>query len=73
MRVRRRRITYVDVFLWAFRIAVVFIVVVGSIATLKAGRYTGRQWADFVEFGLANVFTEGSNSTWFPLRFGVRF
>jgi hypothetical protein len=27
----------------------------------------------FVEFGLANVFTEGSNSTWFPLRFGVRF
>ncbi|HKV45965.1 MAG TPA: branched-chain amino acid ABC transporter permease [bacterium] len=53
MRVKRRRITYVDVFLWGFRIAVVFIVVVGSIATLKEGRYTGRQWADFVEFGLA--------------------
>ncbi|HLW60197.1 MAG TPA: branched-chain amino acid ABC transporter permease [bacterium] len=53
MRVRRRRITYVDVFLWGFRIAVVFIVVVGSIATLKEGRYTGRQWGDFVEFGLA--------------------
>ena len=50
---RRRRITFVDVFLWAFRIGVVLIVVVGSFATLKEGRYTGRQWADFVEFGLA--------------------
>jgi branched-chain amino acid transport system permease protein len=53
MRVKRRRITYVDVSLWAFRIVVVFFVVVGSIATLKVGRYTGRQWGDFVEFGLA--------------------
>jgi branched-chain amino acid transport system permease protein len=53
MRVRRRRITYVDVFLWAFRIVVVLIVVVGSIATLREGRYTGRQWGDFVEFGVA--------------------
>ena len=42
-----------DVFLWSFRIAVVLIVVVGSVATLREGRYTGRHWADFVEFGLA--------------------
>lgn len=27
----------------------------------------------FVEFGLTNVFTSGSNSLWFPVRFGVRF
>lgn len=53
MPVRRRRVTLVDVFLWAFRIGVVLIVVVGSMATLREGRYTGRQWTDFVQFGLA--------------------
>jgi branched-chain amino acid transport system permease protein len=48
-----RRVSFVDLFLWAFRIAVIIVVVVGSVATLVVGRYTGRQWADFVEFGLA--------------------
>ena len=47
------RLTYVDLFLWAFRIGIVALVVVGSVATLVAGRYTGQQWLDFVEFGLA--------------------
>ena len=47
------RISLIDVFLWAFRLAVIVIVIVGSIATLAGGRYTGRQWLDFVEFGLA--------------------
>lgn len=27
----------------------------------------------FVEFGLTNVITSGSNSTWFPVRIGIRF
>ena len=27
----------------------------------------------FVEFGVANVFTSGANSVWFPVKFGVRF
>jgi branched-chain amino acid transport system permease protein len=48
-----KRFSFIDVFLWAFRLAVIAIVVVGSIATLAGGRYTGRQWLDFVEFGLA--------------------
>jgi branched-chain amino acid transport system permease protein len=47
------RLSFVDVFLWAFRLAVVVVVVVGTIATLRAGRYSGAQWLDFVEFGLA--------------------
>jgi hypothetical protein len=29
--------------------------------------------AMFLEFGLTNVFSSGSNSLWFPLRFGIRF
>jgi len=27
----------------------------------------------FLEFGLTDVFTSGSSSLWFPLRFGIRF
>jgi len=48
-----RRFSFVDAFLWAFRAAVIAVVLVGSVATLIAGRYTGRQWTDFIEFGLA--------------------
>lgn len=47
------RVSFVDAFLWAFRLAVIVVVIWGSIATLVVGRYTGRQWVDFVEFGLA--------------------
>ncbi len=39
--------------LWAFRVAILVTVVWGTIATLRAGRYSGSQWLDFVEFGLA--------------------
>ncbi len=48
-----RRFSFIDAFLWAFRAAVIAVVLVGSVATLIAGRYTGRQWTDFIEFGLA--------------------
>lgn len=27
----------------------------------------------FVEFGLTNVFTTGTSTAWFPLKFGIRF
>lgn len=27
----------------------------------------------FVEFGITNVFTQGTNTVWFPVRFGIRF
>jgi branched-chain amino acid transport system permease protein len=50
---RLARLTFVDVFLWAFRIIVVVVVVWGTIGTLRLGRYSGRQWLDFVVFGLA--------------------
>ena len=46
------RFNAVDVVLWALRIGVVLLVVVGSIATLIANRYTAAQWSDFVVFGL---------------------
>lgn len=48
-----RRWNFVDAFLWAFRLAVIVVVVWGTVGTLRLGRYTGEQWLDFVIFGLA--------------------
>lgn len=47
------RLSFVDLFLWAFRIAVVVFVVWGTIGTLTKGAYSREQWLDFVIFGLA--------------------
>ena len=43
----------IAVFLWAFRIAVVLIVVVGSILTLAGGRYSLTQWLDLMADGIS--------------------
>jgi branched-chain amino acid transport system permease protein len=46
------RVGAVDFVLWGLRIAVVLVVVGGTIGTLIKGRYTAAQWFDFVMFGL---------------------
>lgn len=46
------RVNAVDVVLWALRIGVVLVVVVGTIGALIKDRYTGAQWFDFLMFGL---------------------
>ena len=46
------RFNAVDIVLWALRIGVVAVVVVGTIGTLIKGRYNAAQWFDFVMFGL---------------------
>ncbi len=48
-----RKFSIVDLYLWVFRIAVVLVVVVGSVRTLQSGRYPGEVWFDFVIFGLS--------------------
>lgn len=40
-------------FLWGFRILIVVVVVLGTILTIQAGKYTGQQWVDFVVFGIS--------------------
>jgi branched-chain amino acid transport system permease protein len=42
-----------DLLMWAVGGAIVIFIVVGSIATLRTGVYSARQWADFIVFGLA--------------------
>ena len=47
-----RRATWVDLFLIGLRLAIVAVVVLGTIGTLSLGKYSAAQWFDFVVFGL---------------------
>jgi branched-chain amino acid transport system permease protein len=40
-------------FLWGFRILIITIVVLGTILTIRAGKYSGEQWIDFVVYGIS--------------------
>ena len=46
------RVSAKDVVLWAMRIAIVVVVVGGTIGSLIKDRYTFAQWFDFLTFGL---------------------
>ena len=46
------KFTFVDAVLWALRLAVIFVVVGGTIGTLVKGTYNATQWFDFFMFGL---------------------
>jgi len=48
-----RRLSVVELYLWAFRLAVVLVVVWGVVGTVRAARYSGEVWLDFVVFGLS--------------------
>ncbi len=40
-------------FLWGFRILIVVMIVLGTFFTIRAGKYTGEQWLDFIVFGIS--------------------
>ncbi|HEX7233988.1 MAG TPA: branched-chain amino acid ABC transporter permease, partial [Nitrosospira sp.] len=40
-------------FLWGFRILIVAAILIGTIATIRAGKYSGEQWIDFVVLGIS--------------------
>ena len=46
------RLNAVDIALWAMRIFVVLVVVIGTAGTLIRARYDAAQWFDFIMFGL---------------------
>ena len=48
-----RRLSVVDLYLWIFRAAVLLVVLWGTVGTLRAGRYPGEVWLDFIVFGLS--------------------
>ncbi|MGH2398497.1 MAG: ABC transporter permease subunit, partial [bacterium] len=48
-----RRVSIIDLYLWGFRLAVLVVVVWGTVGTLRAGQYSGEVWLDFMVFGLS--------------------
>src|SRR3989454_1767734 len=48
-----QRLSVIDIFLWAFRLAVLAAVGGGTFRTLYSGRYAGEVWLDFVVFGVS--------------------
>ncbi|MDQ7844700.1 MAG: branched-chain amino acid ABC transporter permease [Armatimonadota bacterium] len=48
-----RRLSVIELYLWAFRLAVVLVVVWGVVGTVRAARYSGEVWLDFVVFGFS--------------------
>jgi branched-chain amino acid transport system permease protein len=46
------KLTFVDIVLWGLRIALLAVVVGGTIGTLIKGTYSSEQWFDFFMFGL---------------------
>jgi len=53
MKKKRILISATDVALWIIGASLITLVIVGSIATLKSGKYSGKHWFDFIVFGLA--------------------
>ncbi len=53
LRHRLRHVSGTDVALWLIGAGLVLMVIIGSIKSLSAGKYTTRQWIDFILFGLA--------------------
>ncbi len=53
LRLRMRHLSGTDIALWLIAAGLLLMVFVGSYNSLQAGRYTVRQWLDFIIFGLA--------------------
>jgi branched-chain amino acid transport system permease protein len=67
----RERLTPTDIVMWLIGASLLTVVVWGSIATLAAGRYSGRQWIDFVIFGLAQGSVYSLIATGYTMVYGV--
>jgi len=53
LRTWRQRITFADIVIWAIGMVILAVVVVGTIATLRSGKYTAEVWFDLSMSGLA--------------------
>jgi len=68
---RSRRLSVVDLVLIALRVVVIVGVVIGSWATLSAGRLNGEQWRDLLVFGVAQGSIYALIALGYTLVYGV--
>ena len=67
----KERITPTDIVMWLIGGTLFGLALWGSIATLRAGLYTGRHWIDFVIFGLAQGSIYALIATGYTMVYGV--
>jgi branched-chain amino acid transport system permease protein len=48
-----QRLSIIDAFLWIFRLLVFVVIILGTVGTIRGGRYPGEVWVDFVIFGIS--------------------
>ena len=65
------RIDVTDIVMWMIGLTLLGLVLWGSVATLRAGLYTGRHWVDFVIFGLAQGSVYALIATGYTMVYGV--
>ncbi|HIJ55437.1 MAG TPA: branched-chain amino acid ABC transporter permease [Deltaproteobacteria bacterium] len=67
----KESITPTDIVMWLIGGTLLLMVIWGSVATLVAGKYTGRHWIDFVIFGLAQGSIYALIATGYTMVYGV--
>lgn len=65
------RLSWVDIVLRLFQIAIAVVIVVGTINTLREGRYTSAQWATLISAGLAQGSIYALIALGYTLIYGV--
>ncbi len=53
MKINLERLSWVDVFLWVFRVVAIALIIIGIVNTLSSGKYTSEQWGTLIFAGLA--------------------
>jgi branched-chain amino acid transport system permease protein len=71
MRERLRKLSFIDLFLWVVRAAIVVVIVVGTVKTFISNPYTIRNWEDFIIFGIAQGSMYALIAIGYTLVYGV--
>jgi branched-chain amino acid transport system permease protein len=67
----KESITATDVVMWFIGFTLLIFIIIGSVLTLRAGRYTPVQWMDFIIFGLAQGSIYALVAMGYTLVYGV--
>ncbi|HEX8683696.1 MAG TPA: branched-chain amino acid ABC transporter permease [Ardenticatenaceae bacterium] len=66
-----QRASWTDLFMWTLGGFLILLIVVGSIRSLMAGRYSAAQWIDFVIFGIAQGSVYSLIALGYTLVYGI--
>jgi branched-chain amino acid transport system permease protein len=66
-----RRVSWTDLFMWTVGGLLILFIIVGSIRSIAAGRYTVSQWIDFVIFGIAQGSVYSLIALGYTLVYGI--